>query len=162
DREEEVSRVTREEAETGFDLSRGPLMRVKVLRLGEEEHVVTFTMHHIVSDAWSMGTLMREVGALYHAYSAGKTSPLPELEIQYADLGVWERKYLAGGVMEREVEYWKERLKGAAVLELPTDHARPAVQSFRGGRERIELGNLLSDELRRFGQREGATMFMVL
>src|SRR5262249_54584185 len=115
-----------------------------------------------VSDAWSMGTLMREVGALYHAYSAGKTSPLPELEIQYADFAVWQRKYLAGGVMEREVEYWKERLKGAAGLELPTDHARPAGQSFRGGRERIELGNLLSDELRRFGQREGATMFMVL
>src|SRR5262249_11393014 len=119
-------------------------------------------MHHIVSDAWSMGVLAREVCALYEAISEGKGSPLPELEIQYADYAVWQRKYLAGGVMESEVGYWKERLKGSAALELPSDHPRPASSSHRGATERIEIGSQLSEGLKKLSQREGATLFMVL
>jgi amino acid adenylation domain-containing protein/non-ribosomal peptide synthase protein (TIGR01720 family) len=162
EREEGVRRRMREEARTGFDLSRGPLLRVKVLKLKEEEHVVLFTMHHIVSDAWSIRVLVREVCVLYEAMKEGKGSPLPELEIQYADYAKWQREYLAGEVLEGEARYWKEQLKDAAVLDLPTDHARPAVPSYRGARERVEIGKELSAGLRRLGQREGATLFMVL
>ena len=162
EREAEISRITREEAETGFDLRRGPLLRVKALKLEEEEHVLLCTMHHIVSDGWSMGILIGEVGALYQAFQQGEASPLEELPIQYADYAVWQRKYLAGGVMHAEVGYWKERLKGAAVLELPADHPRPAAPSHRGGLERVALERELSEGLRRLSRREGATLFMVL
>src|SRR5215470_17357814 len=162
EREAEAGRIRREDAMTGFDLSRGPLLRVKVLKLEEEEHVALFTMHHIVSDAWSTGVMVREVCALYEALSEGKESPLEELPIQYADFAVWQREYLTGGVMEAEVGYWKEQLKDAAVLELPTDHARPASPSYRGGRERVEISRECSEGLRRISQREGATLFMAL
>jgi amino acid adenylation domain-containing protein len=161
-REAEVRRIAREEARAGFDLSRGPLLRVKVLKLAEEEHALFYTMHHIVSDGWSVGVLIREVCALYEAFSEGKPSPLEELEIQYADYAVWQRERLAGEGLEREVGYWKERLKDAAVMELPTDHPRPAGPSYRGGRERVEIGPELSEGLKRLSQREGATLFMTL
>src|SRR4030095_7605814 len=128
----------------------------------EEEHVLLYTMHHIVSDGWSMGILVRELGALYRAYLAGEDSPLPELEIQYADYAVWQRRYLAGGVLESEVEYWKAQLKDAAVLELPTDRSRPAAPTYRGGGETGRLGREVSEELKRLSRREGATLFMVL
>src|SRR5262249_49410816 len=114
EREREARTRAREEAETGFDLSRGPLLRVKALKLGEEDHVLLFTMHHIVSDAWSRRVLVREVCELYPAMSDGKGSPLEELEIQYADYAVWQREYLAGEVLEREVRYWKEQLRDSA------------------------------------------------
>jgi amino acid adenylation domain-containing protein len=162
EREEEVKRRARAEAEAGFDLSRGPLLRVKVLKLEEEEHVLLFTLHHIVSDGWSMGVLVREVCALYEAMSEGKGSPLPELEIQYADYAVWQRKYLTGGVLEDEVGYWREQLEDARGMDLLTDYGRPAVPSYQGGRERIELGNEVYEGLRRLGQRVGATLYMVL
>ena len=161
-REAEARRITREEAETGFELDRGPLLRVKVLRLEEERHVALFNLHHIIGDAWSMGLLVREVGLLYEAMSRGQRSPLPEPEIQYADYAVWQREYLGGGALEREVRYWKEQLKGAAVMDLPADHARPAVSTYRGGRERVEIDKKLSDDLRRLSQREGASLFMAL
>ena len=119
-------------------------------------------MHHIVSDGWSIGILIREIGALYRAYLAGEDSPLPELEIQYADYAVWQRRYLAGGVLESEVEYWKAQLKDAAVLELPTDRPRPAAPTYRGGVESIRLGKEVSEELKRLSRREGATLFMAL
>ena len=162
EREEEARRIAREEAGTGFDLSRGPLLRVKVLKLEEEEHVLLYTMHHIVSDGWSMGILIREVGALYDACGAGGESPLEELPIQYGDYAVWQREYLERGILEREVEYWKEQLEGASVMELPSDRARTAAPSYRGGSERIELSSKLSAELRRLSRREGATLFMTL
>src|SRR5262252_6376269 len=109
-----------------------------------------------------MEVLVREVCALYEAMSEGKGSPLPELEIQYADYAAWQREYMARGLMEREVEYWKRQLKDSAVLEMPTDHARPAVPSYRGGREWVEIGPQLSEGLRKLSQREGATLFMAL
>jgi amino acid adenylation domain-containing protein len=162
EREAEVERRTREEAETGFDLSEGPLLRVKALKLEEEEHALLYTMHHIVSDGWSMRILNREVETLYQAYLEGEESPLRELEIQYADFAVWQRGYLAGDVLEREVRYWRERLKDAAVLELPADRPRPATPSHRGAMEIIELGVTLSEGVRRISQREGVTLFMTL
>src|SRR5262249_18343804 len=139
EREAEVGRRAREEAETGFDLSRGPLLRVNVLKVGEGDHVLLYVMHHIVSDEWSTGILIKELRALYQAYLEGEESPLPELEIQYADFAVWQRAYLAGEVLEREVGYWREQLKGAAALELPADRPRPAEPSYRGGLERVCL-----------------------
>jgi amino acid adenylation domain-containing protein len=162
DRAEEVSRRAREEAGTGFDLGRGPLLRVKVLKLEEEEHVLLYTMSHIVSDAWSMGILIREVGALYRAYLAGEEAPLPELEIQYADFAVWQRAYLTGSVLDGEVGYWKEQLRDAAIIDLPSDHPRPAMPSYQGGICGVKIGPELSEGLRRLGQQEGATLFMTL
>jgi amino acid adenylation domain-containing protein len=161
-RKEEAGRIAREEAETGFDLSRGPMLRVKVLKLEEYEHVLLYTMHHIVSDEWSMGILIGEVETLYQSYLEGKESPLPELEIQYADFAVWQRKYLAGEVLEKEVGYWRKQLKDAAVLELPADLPRPAEPSYRGNWKMIWLDRGLSEDLRKLSRREGATLFMTL
>src|SRR5262249_48521019 len=162
ERENAVRTMAQVEAGAGFDLSRGPVLRVKVIELGQEQHLLLFTMHHIVSDGWSMGILSREVGDLYRAYSAGESSPLPELEIQYADYAKWQRDYLAGEVLEAEVGYWKEQLKDAAVVDLPTDHTRPAAPSYRGGEEWVEISKPLGEELSRLSRREGATLFIVL
>src|SRR5262249_41275605 len=132
EREQEVRRIMREEARTGFDLRRGPLLRVKALELEQDEHVMLYTMHHIVSDGWSMGILVREVRELDRAYSAGEPSPLPELEIQYADYAIWQRNWLQGEALERQLDYWRERLSGLTPLDLTTDYPRPAVASYRG------------------------------
>jgi amino acid adenylation domain-containing protein len=162
EREEEARRMAREHAETGFDLSRGPLLRVKVLKLEEEEHVVLYTMHHIVSDDWSMRILAGEVEALYRAYSAGEPSPLPELQIQYADFAVWQRNWLQGEALERQLRYWRERLAGLEPLELPLDHPRPALASYRGASLSFELSEELTLDLQALSRREGVTLFMTL
>src|SRR5262249_16779744 len=149
----------------GFNLSKGPLIRVKVLKFDEEEHVVLFTMHHIVSDGWSMGILIREVGALYRSYnlgSAGESSPLEELEIQYADFAVWQRQWLKGKVLEDKLEYWRKQLTGIENLEMPADHPRPAVQSHRGAVRNFIFDPELTRKLRALSQREGATLFMTM
>jgi hypothetical protein len=162
EREEEAERLANEEAVTGFDLSRGPLLRVKVLKLAEDKRVLLYTMHHIVSDQWSMEILFREVGILYQAYLAGKESPLPELEIQYADYAEWQREYLTGETLKREVVYWKERLKGAAALDLPVDYSRPAAPSHRGGRVRVKLDKDIHNGLKRMAQESEVTIFMLM
>ncbi len=162
EKNEEVRRRAKEEAETRFDLSALPLLRVKVLILEEKQHVMLLAMHHIVSDGWSMGVLIREVCLHYKALREGQGAPLPELEVQYADYAVWQRRWLVGQRLEGEIGYWKDQLKNAAVMNLPTDHLRPAVLSNRGGRERVEIGPRLLEGLNRLGQREGATLFMVL
>jgi hypothetical protein len=162
EKQEAVRRTTREEAETGFDLSKGPLLRAKVLRLEEEQHVLFFTMHHIVSDAWSLEILIREVRALYRAYSAGEESPLEGLEIQYADFAVWQREWLKGEVLEQELEYWRKQLAGVEPLELPTDHPRPAAPSYRGAQQVFVLETELAITLRELSRREGVTLFMTL
>src|SRR5215217_1019388 len=163
DREVEVRRRAGEEAARPFDLSAGPLFRAALLRLGEEDHVLLLSMHHIVSDGWSTGVLFRELSALYAAYLAGRESPLPELPVQYADYAVWQREQLAGEVLDRQLAYWKERLAGAPeLLELPTDHPRPAVQTYRGATVLVELSLQLLERLQALGQSEGATLYMVL
>ena len=146
-----------------FDLSRGPLLRVKVLKLKEEEHIALFTMHHIVSDGWLIGVFVREVCNLYGAISEGKRSPLPELEIQYADYAYWQRQYLTGAVLEEHLGYWKKQLAGnLPVLNLPADHLRPAVPSYRGSTISFSLPPELSQSLRALSRKEGATLFMTM
>ncbi|HEX9935824.1 MAG TPA: amino acid adenylation domain-containing protein, partial [Longimicrobium sp.] len=163
DREVEVRRRATEEAMRPFDLTAGPLFRAALLRLGDEDHVLLLSMHHIVSDGWSMGVFFRELSALYAAYREGRESPLPELGVQYADYAAWQREHLRGDVLARQLSYWRERLAGAPELvELPTDRPRPAVQTFRGASERIELPGELLERLRALGRSEGATLFVVV
>ncbi|HEX2189470.1 MAG TPA: amino acid adenylation domain-containing protein, partial [Longimicrobiaceae bacterium] len=163
DREAAVGRRAGEEARRTFDLSAGPLFRAALLRLGEEEHVLLLSMHHVVSDGWSMGVLFRELSSLYAAYREGGESPLPELAVQYADYAVWQREQLAGAVLDRQLAYWKERLAGAPeLLELPTDRPRPAVQTYRGANVPVELPPQLLERLQALGRSEGATLYMVL
>ena len=122
-----------EEAQQPFDLMRGPLFRFRLVRLAEEQHILLLTMHHIISDGWSLGVLGRELAALYQAYSAGQSSPLAELAIQYADFAVWQREWLQGEVLEKQLAYWREQLGGELpVLELTTDRPRPPIQTYRG------------------------------
>ncbi len=162
--EEEIRRRAEEMAGWGFDLERGPLFRAELLRLSDSEHVLLLSMHHIVSDGWSMDVLFRELSVLYEAYGGGSaTSPLPELPVQYADYAMWQREWLEGGELARQLTYWKGKLSGAPeLLELPTDRARPAVQSHRGGRERFDIPAEVVEGLRALGREEGATLFMVL
>jgi amino acid adenylation domain-containing protein len=158
-----VQRRAAEEAARPYDLSAGPLFRAALLRLGEEEHVLLLGMHHIVGDAWSLGVLSRELSALYGAYREGAESPLPGLPVQYADYARWQRRVLGGDTLEGELAYWRERLAGApALLELPTDHPRPPVQSYRGASEPVALPAALLERLTAVGRSEGATPFMVL
>ncbi|HZG42966.1 MAG TPA: amino acid adenylation domain-containing protein, partial [Longimicrobium sp.] len=163
DREAAVTRRAGEEARRAFDLSAGPLFRAALLRLGAEEHVLLLSMHHIVSDGWSMGVFFRELSALYEAYREGGESPLPELPVQYADYAVWQREQLAGEALERQLSYWRERLAGAPeLLELPTDRPRPAVQTYRGASVPMDLSPELLEGLQRLGRSEGATLYMTL
>jgi amino acid adenylation domain-containing protein len=162
-RETEIKQLQIAEAQQPFTLDTSPLLRVKLLRLGEEEHVALFTMHHIASDGWSMGMLMREVAALYQAFCNGQLSPLPELPIQYADFAAWQRQWLQGEVLESQLSYWRQQLDGApAVLELPTDYTRPAVQTFRGATSSFQLSQELSVALQSLSQQEESTLFMTL
>jgi condensation domain-containing protein len=131
--------------------------------LGIDDHIVTFTMHHIIADGWSAGVLMREVGTLYEAFSTGKSSPLAELPIQYADYALWQREWLSGEVLERQLNYWKDHLAGAPPLvALPTDRPRPAEQTFRGARLPVVVDEELSESLRGLSRRKGVTTFMTL
>ncbi|HEV7843670.1 MAG TPA: condensation domain-containing protein, partial [Pyrinomonadaceae bacterium] len=163
EREAEAARLATNEAQRPFDLAHGPLLRARLLRLGTEDHALLFTMHHIISDGWSMGVLVGEVGTIYTAYAQGQESPLAELTIQYADYAVWQREWLQGEVMEEQIAYWKKQLGGELpVLALPTDYARPPVQSFHGAHELFALAKDLSDGLNRLSHHEDATLFMTL
>ncbi|HUZ95886.1 MAG TPA: amino acid adenylation domain-containing protein [Edaphobacter sp.] len=163
EREAEVRRLVTAEAQLPFDLSRGPLLRGTVLRLGDEEHVGLLTMHHIVSDGWSTGILIQELETLYLAFCAGESSPLPALPIQYADFAHWQRRWLQGEVLQTQISYWKEQLAGApAVVDLPADRPRPAVQTFRGARQSLVLSRHLHEGLKALCREERATEFMTL
>jgi amino acid adenylation domain-containing protein len=163
EREAELQRLITQEAQRPFDLSQGPLLRVTLLRLAEDEHVLLVNMHHIISDGWSMEVLMRELAALYGAFQQGRPSPLPELPVQYADYAVWQRHWLQGEAVEAQLGYWRERLKDSPpVLELPTDRPRPAVQTFRGASQTIRLSREVTAGLKALSQRESVTVFMTL
>ncbi|HEY9404360.1 MAG TPA: condensation domain-containing protein, partial [Pyrinomonadaceae bacterium] len=134
-REAEAQRLVREEAQKPFDLARGPLLRTTLLRLDEEEHVLLLTMHHIIGDGWSMGVLIREIAALYEAFSAKQPSPLTELPIQYGDYAQWQRDPAQLSRLAAQLDYWKLQLEGAPPLvDLPTDRPRQTVNTFRGAR----------------------------
>ena len=131
--------------------------------MAEDEHVLVITMHHIVTDEWSMGIFLNELNTLYAAYREGQADPLPELEVQYADYAVWQRQLIEGERLQQQAEYWKGALVGApALLELPWDHARPAQQNYSGGLSPIELEETLLIGLKELGRRHGATLFMTL
>jgi len=158
-----VQRLAHEEATRPFDLSHGPLLRVTLLRLEEKTHVLLVTMHHIVSDGWSIGIFIRELSALYQAFSTIAPSPLPELPIQYADFAHWQRQWLSGEVLETQLNYWKQQLAGAPpILELPTDRSRPLVQTSRGSAEPFKLNPHLTRRLLTLSQQSGTTLFMTL
>ena len=151
------------EASAPFDLSTGPLIRVKLIRLSSIEHVVLLTLHHTVTDRWSTGVLIREVATLYEAFRQGQASPLAELEIQYADYAAWQREWLQGEVLEEQLRYWRGQLGGKLpVVEFPSDRPRPAVQSFRGERGSMKLSAQLVESLTSLSRQEGATLFMTL
>jgi amino acid adenylation domain-containing protein len=162
EREEDARQLAREEARRPFDLARGPLLRSKLLRLGEDDHVLLLTMHHIVSDGWSMEVFFRELSVLYQAFCSGKPSPFPELPIQYADFAVGQREWLQGEVLDRQLSYWKKQLDNVTPLQLPTDWPRPAVQTYRSGRHSLVLPKDLSAKLRSLSRKEGVTLFMTL
>ncbi|MFP5285931.1 MAG: condensation domain-containing protein, partial [Thermoanaerobaculia bacterium] len=158
----EAGRLETDEYRLPFDLARGPLLRARLVRERPEDWTLLLTLHHIVSDGWSMGLLGRELGALYRAFAAGEPSPLPPLPVQYADYAAWQRGWLAGEVLERQTAYWREKLGGVPPLDLPTDRPRPAVQTFRGASVSHPLGPDLAGSLSALARREGATLFMVL
>jgi amino acid adenylation domain-containing protein len=161
-REAEALRLSTEETQRPFDLANGPVFRVRVLRTGEEEHVVLFTMHHIVADGWSSGVLVEEVMALYGAYAEGRPSPLPELPIQYADFALWQRELLTGETLDELLGYWKKQLQGVAQLNLPTDRPRPRVMSYRGASQNVFIDEALTSALKNLCQQEDVTLFMTL
>ena len=163
EKETEVQRLATNEAQRPFDLAVGPLVRATVLRLGEDEHVGLLTMHHIVSDGWSTGILIREMAVLYDAFCFGRPPSLPELPVQYADFAHWQQGWLRGEILETQLTYWKQQLLGAPqLLELPTDHPRQAVQTFHGARQSMLLPRTVSDRLKALSRQEGVTLFITL
>ncbi|MDM8560647.1 non-ribosomal peptide synthase/polyketide synthase [Candidatus Parabeggiatoa sp. HSG14] len=159
----EVTRLATTYVQQPFDLGKDALLRVVLLALNDNEHVLVVTMHHIISDGWSINIFLREFVALYKAFSKGELSPLVELPVQYADFSHWQRQWLSGEVLETQINYWKQQLANAPpVLELPTDRPRPPVQTFRGRSEYFELNNDLSNQLKTLSQQSGVTLFMTL
>ncbi|MFP2902408.1 amino acid adenylation domain-containing protein, partial [Corallococcus sp. 4LFB] len=162
-RENEARKLADEEARRPFRLATGPLLRSALVRLAEGSHLLLVTMHHIVSDGWSMGVLVRELISLYAAFHDGKEPGLTPLPVQYADFATWQRNWLQGEALDAEIHYWKQQLSGApAALELPTDHPRPPVQSHRGATVEVRIPSEVSHALKALAGREGATPFMVL
>jgi len=165
-REGEAQRRLQKEAGTPFELSTGPLIRGLLVKLSEEEHILVITMHHIVTDGWSMGIFHKELSALYQAFLEGEPSPLPELPIQYADYAAWQRDWCEGEVYPSQLAYWQKQFETLpAVLELPTDHPRPnaqAYRAFRGAHHTITLSKQLTSDLKRLCQKENVTLFMAL
>ncbi|HEX4962826.1 MAG TPA: amino acid adenylation domain-containing protein, partial [Thermoanaerobaculia bacterium] len=162
DQERETQRLMWEELHRPFDLAVGPLARATLVHLGEDDHRALFTIHHIVSDAWSTGVLVREMSALYRSFQAGDSPALPELPIQYADYALWQRSWLSGEIMADHVAYWRERLWGASALELPTDRPRPAILSPSGAVRSCKLPPAAAALLTALCRHQGATLFMAL
>lgn len=162
-REAECRTLTKAEALRSFDLAHGPLLRASLIKLSDRESVFLLTMHHIVSDGWSILIFFRELAALYDAFAKGEPSPLTEPSIQYADYALWQRDWLRGDVLERQLSYWKEQLGGdLPVIDLPADRPRPAVQTYPGDRVALTLPEKLTEALMGLSQRESATLFMTL
>ncbi|MBD1924293.1 amino acid adenylation domain-containing protein [Microcoleus sp. FACHB-831] len=167
-RDEEVQLFVNREAERPFDLQEGSLLRVSLLHLNEAEYLLVFCMHHIISDGWSAGIFIQELATLYTAFarkevSSNVSTPLPELNIQYADFAVWQRQWLQGKELENQLEYWQKQLSGdLPILNLPSDRPRPAVQTFRGAVEKFVLPPNLTQALTELSQRQGGTLFMAL
>ena len=163
DPSKQVEQLATAEACKPFDLANGSVLRVKLWQVAPDEYVLLLAIHHIAADGWSMGILIDELSAYYRSFSTGSSTELPELPIQYADFAVWQRQWLTNQVLERQLSYWKQQLTGAPpLLELPTDRPRPAIQTFRGGTERLQLDSQLTQQLKKLSQKSGSTLFMTL
>jgi amino acid adenylation domain-containing protein len=161
EREEKIRQLAGGEAKSPFDLARGPLIRVTLLELSEAEQVMIVNIHHIITDGWSMGIFLKELTALYEAYSLGKPSPLAELPLQFADYASWQKKWLQGEVLENQVNFWREKLNDApVVLDLPTDRPRPPVQTYLGSVQSWTISKPMTDALKSLSGQEGNTLFM--
>ncbi|MBG1264975.1 non-ribosomal peptide synthetase, partial [Nostoc sp. WHI] len=159
----QVEQLATAEACKPFDLANGPVLRVKLWQVAQDEYVLLLAIHHIAADGWSMGVLIGELSAYYQSSLTGSSAVLPELPVQYADFAVWQRQWLTNQVLERQLSYWKQQLTGAPpLLELPTDRPRPAIQTFRGGTERLQLDGLVTQQLKKLSQESGSTLFMTL
>ncbi|BAY34377.1 AMP-dependent synthetase and ligase [Nostoc carneum NIES-2107] len=151
------------ETQKPFDLSQAPLLRAKLLCLTDNQHLLLLTMHHIISDGWSVGVLIQELATVYQAFIAGKPSPLPELPIQYADFAYWQKQWLQQQVLKTQLDYWKQQLNNSVpLLQLPTDRPRPSVQTFRGKKHTLTLPKNLSAAVKDLSHKEGVTIFMLL
>ncbi|WP_269462702.1 non-ribosomal peptide synthetase [Serratia marcescens] len=163
DAQSQARQLAQRLTEAPFDLTQGPLVRAALIRLADEEHLFLLTCHHIVSDGWSTGILLRDLGALYGALRRGDADPLPPLPLQYADYAAWQRRYLTPERLAAQAQYWRETLSGApALLTLPTDRPRPTVQSFSGGEVPIAIDAELTQALRQFSRQHGGTLFMTV
>nr|UXE44170.1 linear gramicidin synthase subunit D [uncultured bacterium] len=163
EREAAALRIADQESQQLFDLSNGPLVRFRLLRLAEDEHVLIIAMHHIIGDGWSWGIFLRELASLYNAFSAGQPSPLMDLPLQYADFAVWQRRRLQGKALGNTLSYWKKQLEGApSLLSLPTDYPRPNIQAFQGAAEADLFSKDVTEKLKDLSRQEGVTLFMTL
>ena len=161
-RHRESVKIQNEEAHALFDLAEGPLIRARLLRLSEHEHTLLITMHHAISDGWSIGILLQELGALYQTFVTGAKPSLPPLPIQYADFAIWDRERNRGESLKEQFGYWKEQLRGATVLNFPTDRPRPTVQTHRGARLSLVLSRQLSSSIQEFSRQNAVTQYMTL
>ena len=152
----EIARLLEADAQRPFDLSSDLMLRASLVTLGENDHVLLVAIHHIAFDGWSMGIFARELSTLYDALSRGARDPLPALAIQYADYAVWQRHWLRGDVLERQLSYWKEQLAGITALELPTDRPRPAMPSYRGATQSVVFPHGSADQLQEFSRKRGS------
>ncbi|MEG4112400.1 MULTISPECIES: amino acid adenylation domain-containing protein [unclassified Microcoleus] len=163
EREKEAQKMSAEEADLPFDLTQPNLLRAKLLRLSPTEHTLLLSAHHIIFDGWSLGVFLRELAAFYEVFTNKNLALLSPLPIQYADFATWQRQQMQGEILETQLTYWKQQLSGrAAVLNLPTDFSRPAVQSYKGGRQLFELPERLTEAIRQLSRREKTTVFMTL
>ncbi|HYG08743.1 MAG TPA: amino acid adenylation domain-containing protein, partial [Pyrinomonadaceae bacterium] len=163
EKEAELARIAADETQHNFDLAVAPLLRSLLLRLDEDEHALLLTTHHIIWDGWSTGIFLRELAVVYEAFRRGEPSPLEELPIQYADFAVWQRAWAQGGALQEQLDYWKKQLADAPpVIELPTDHPRAAMQTYRSGRHTFVLSRELSEGLKALGMSEQSSTFMTL
>jgi amino acid adenylation domain-containing protein len=162
-REEEAQKLALKDTRRAFDLESGPLVRASLIRLAADDHVFILNTHHTITDGWSLSVLWQELVKLYEANVRGVQAQLPQLPVQYADYAVWQREFLSGQALEKQLAYWKEKLSGVpASLDLPSDRIRPSQQSFHGAKHTLFLPKSLSDKLKVVGRKEGATLFMTL
>jgi amino acid adenylation domain-containing protein len=162
EREREALRIASEEGKKPFDLTRGPLLRTALLQLSRDQYILVLAMHHIITDGWSISILFRELAHCYEAYASGREPQLPELPIQYVEYAQWQREYITGEVLAKQVKYWKNKLAGAqTILDLPTDRPRPTTHSWHGATEELIFDGQVLAALKEFAQAEGATLFMV-
>jgi amino acid adenylation domain-containing protein/non-ribosomal peptide synthase protein (TIGR01720 family) len=163
ERQRRVDELIEKHAQVPFDITTGPLLRSHLVKFSDEEHIMLFNMHHIISDGWSMGAMIREWSALYRAYYSHQEAELPELSIRYTDYAAWQRNWLSGDILERQLSYWQEKLSGAPeLLELPTDYPRPAVMSYRGAHLQSRIPEELTQRLKCLSREQGVTLYMTL